>query len=453
MLNHLRIRNFKAWHDTGNIRLAPLTVFFGTNSSGKTSLHQLLLLLKQTAESPDRRQVLHLGDRRTAIDLGTFQDIVYRHDTSQPLHIELSWRMPQELQIRDPNSDRRYRGRNLRFAAEITQERTQVLVRRMGYHLGEQLSADLQRLENNGEGYELHAEHYELKRNRGRPGKLPPPARFYGFPDEAVAYYQNTGFLADLALQLELLLQRLYYLGPLRQYPERIYVWSGEVPAHVGWRGERAVDALLAAQDRRLNRAPKTHTEPFQKLVARWLRDLGVIESFSLKPIARQRKEYEVRVVTGSGQPEVNLTDVGFGVSQVLPVVVECFYVPAHSTVILEQPEIHLHPSVQAALADLFIEAIHAREDGKDRNLQLIIESHSEHFLRRLQRRIAEERLGHDQVALYACSPGEQGARLEPLEVDAYGNIRNWPEGFFGDEMGDLVAMTEAAMSRQQAEP
>ena len=73
MLTKLRIKNFKAWKDSGELRMAPLTVLFGTNSAGKTSIPQLLLLLKQTAESPDRQRALHLGDGRTLVDVGTFE--------------------------------------------------------------------------------------------------------------------------------------------------------------------------------------------------------------------------------------------------------------------------------------------------------------------------------------------------------------------------------------------
>ena len=86
----------------------------------------------------------------------------------------------------------------------------------------------------------------------------------------------------------------------------------------------------------------------------------------------------------------VDLPDVGFGISQVLPVLVQCFYAPPRSIIVIEQPEIHLHPSAQSALADVMIDVINSKENGNDRNIQLIIETHSEHFLRRLQRRIAE---------------------------------------------------------------
>ena len=91
MLTKLRLKNFKAWQDSGDIRLAPLTVLFGTNSAGKTSIPQLLLLLKQTAESPDRQRSLHLGDSRTLVDAGTFDDAVHGHDVSQPLELTLKW--------------------------------------------------------------------------------------------------------------------------------------------------------------------------------------------------------------------------------------------------------------------------------------------------------------------------------------------------------------------------
>jgi predicted ATPase len=114
----------------------------------------------------------------------------------------------------------------------------------------------------------------------------------------------------------------------------------------------------------------------------------------------------------------------------------------------MEQPELHLHPAVQSEMADLFVEAIHSRQQGEDRGIQFIIESHSEHFLHRLQRRIAEEGLKKEEVALYFCETVLGGSALHPLEVDLFGNITNWPKDFFGDDMSDLVAMTEAAARR-----
>jgi predicted ATPase len=140
----------------------------------------------------------------------------------------------------------------------------------------------------------------------------------------------------------------------------------------------------------------------------------------------------------------VFITDVGFGVSQILPVLTLCYYVPEGSILILEQPEIHLHPAVQATLADVLIDV------AQTRHIQIILESHSEHLLRRLQRRVAESEVAAEQMALYFCENHDGASQLTPLQMDEFGNISNWPEEFFGDELGELTAMALAAIERQQ---
>lgn len=452
MLTRLRFKNFKAWHDSGDIRLAPLTVLFGANSAGKTSIPQLLLLLKQTAESSDRQRALQLGDSRTPVDLGTYDDAAHNHDTSQPMEVELDWTLGEHLHVTDPWGKRDYEGSALSFHVSIgSDKRHQPLVRSLGYVLSKDgqtvLSVAMQRRET-GNKFDLSAQEYVLVRHPGRAWPLPEPVRYYGFPDEATAYYQNTAFLSDLVLELERVLKSVYYVGPLREYPKRLYLWSGETPDHVGTRGDRAVEAILAAGARTFNWKAKQKTKPLAELVAERLASMRLISEFQVRALGQHRKEYEVLVRTSPKLPEVKLTDVGFGVSQVLPVIVESLYVPRRSIVIFEQPEIHLHPRVQADLADLFVDAIRARENGIPRECQFIVESHSEHFLRRLQRRIAEEELSADDAALYFVHTDGGKARIEALKVDLFGNILNWPDGFFGDEMGDLVARSEAQARR-----
>ncbi len=124
MLTKLRLKNFKAWKDSGDIRLAPLTVLFGTNSAGKTSIPQLLLLLKQTAESSDRQRALQLGDSRTLVDVGTYDDAVHGHVISQPLELTLGWSLGQELSIHDPIANRDYSGEAIEFSARLEAERS-----------------------------------------------------------------------------------------------------------------------------------------------------------------------------------------------------------------------------------------------------------------------------------------------------------------------------------------
>lgn len=452
MLTQVRLRNFKAWMDSGDIRLAPLTVLFGTNSAGKTSIPQLLLLLKQTAESTDRQRALQLGDNRTLIDLGTYEEAVFGHDVDQPVEFDLKWTLDEPLVVIDPLGDLEISGSQLAFHVSVrADKRQQPIVESLSYQLlsGERraLVVSLER-RNGGEKFDLKIDGYKEVRHPGRAWPLPEPLRFYGFPDEATAYYQNTAFLSDLALQIERMLRSIYYVGPLREYPRRLYPWSGEVPDHVGERGDRAIESILAASERAYNFKPKQRTKTLEELVAERLESMKLIHSFDVRRLGKNRKEYEVLVRTHPKMPEVKLTDVGFGVSQLLPVIVESFYVPPRSIVIFEQPEVHLHPKVQADLADLFVDALHAREGGEPRNCQFIVESHSEHFLRRLQLRIAEKKLMPDQAALYFVHAGEEGARIEELKVDLFGNILNWPENFFGDEMADVVARAEAQSSR-----
>jgi len=337
----------------------------------------------------------------------------------------------------------------LAFEATVRNFGDRLVVQQFAYHLDDKRFGMQRALAKNGNGkdeYELVVENYEAKRNRGRPTSLPNPVKSYGFPDQVNASYQNVGFLSDLVLAFEQLFHDIYYLGPLREYPSRQYTWAGEQPRDVGPRGQLAVHALLASQrlGRVISRGKGKRRRSVEELVAYWLKELGLIDSFSLKPIAENRKDYEVRVKRSPRSADVPITDVGFGVSQVLPVLVLCYYAPEGSTLILEQPEIHLHPAVQSGLADVFIDAINTR------GIQIILESHSEHLLRRLQRRVAEGALNPQQTTFYFTRMGDEGASsLERLELDLFGNISNWPRDFFGDEMGDLVAMTEAAILRE----
>jgi predicted ATPase len=193
-----------------------------------------------------------------------------------------------------------------------------------------------------------------------------------------------------------MLFSRFYYLGPLREFPQRHYAWKGSEPADMGRRGERVVDAMLASQQRGAYISPgyKRRRQTLETRVAYWLKELGLISDFQVEPIREGNNIYQVRVQRTHSSAQVLITDVGFGVSQILPVIVLCYYVPEGSIILLEQPEIHLHPSVQSGLADVLIDAM------KNRNVQIVVESHSEHLLRRLQRRVAEEVITPEQTAL-----------------------------------------------------
>jgi predicted ATPase len=286
---------------------------------------------------------------------------------------------------------------------------------------------------------------FRFIRTLGRAWDLPGPIKSYAFPDQVKTYFQNSDFLSQFELAYEQQMDAIIHLGPFRDYPRREYTWSGARPVDVGRRGERVVDAILAATERAetRNMGPKKRRLSFQSFVAAWLQNMGLITDFSVDEIAKGSSLYRVSLQVDKKSPKVLLTDVGFGVSQVLPALVLLYYAPKKSTVMLEQPEIHLHPAVQAALADVILNAIETRD------IQVILESHSEHLLRRIQRRIAEEKFSNDDAKLYFCELANGQSRIERLDIDLFGRILNWPADFFGDEFGEIAAREEAALARQ----
>lgn len=455
MLNQLRIQNFKGWKDTGTIRLAPISLFFGANSSGKSSIGQFLMMLKQTVESPDRKAVFYPGGKNSAVQLGSYQEMVFHRDPENKIAFDYRWSLAEDLNFKDPLSDQIFSGDELDFSAEVElsdSTKNLLQVAKFKYRLfnrdTQSLSIDLSRKSDKRE-YTASAEQYSLVRKKMRAWALKDVVRFYGFPDEVVAYYQNADFVQDLNLAHEKLFNSIFYLGPLRTKAERLYTWSGITPESVGFAGENTVAAILAARDRKISLGYRKQVKPLEEIIALKLTEMSLIEDFRVNPISEQRQEYEVKVRTKGSKDWVDLPDVGFGISQVLPVLVQCFYAPAGSIILMEQPEIHLHPNAQSALADVMIDVINSRENGADRNIQIVIETHSEHFLRRLQRRIAEDSVPQEKVSAYFANIAKTPATLESLQIDIFGNIQNWPKDFFGDEMGDITEQAKAAMKKR----
>jgi predicted ATPase len=444
--------------------MAPITLFFGTNSSGKSSIGQFLMMLKQTVESSDRKAVFYPGGNNTAVHLGSYREMVSHHDIEHKIEFGYTWDVANGLNIKDPISELAYFGNSLDFRAKVgffEKGQNFLRVENLEYSLAKSIGASSptekaiefsvgMKLGNNSQDkYETYSDAYQLRRTTGRPWLSGAPVRFYGFPDEVVAYYQNAGFVQTLNLLHEKLFGSLFYLGPLRRKAERLYSWMGTEPESVGFDGENTIAAMLAARNRKINLRFKSHAKPFEEIIASKLKQLALIDEFKVNQIAPPRQEYEVKVCAEGSSDAVDLPDVGFGVSQVLPVLVQCFYAPANSVILMEQPEIHLHPSAQSALADVMIDVIKSREGGKDRNIQLIIETHSEHFLRRLQRRIAEDIVSQNDVSAYFANKTTSPSVLKPLQIDDCGNIGNWPEGFFGDEMADIIAQSKASLNRK----
>ena len=456
MLKHLSIKNFKGWKDTGNIELAPITVFFGSNSSGKSSIGQFLVMLKQTIQQPDRKTVLMLSGDKASVNLGTPADIFHNHDMNEKIQFEYDWDLEKRAEYGSGRS-RRYNAIKFQADIQVNNPEVQYLeVDQFSYGL---LQDDKQNLtvgmkkSDDGSGsrnYELFSEVEELKRTKGRPWKLPEPMKYYGFPDAALAYYQDSDFLQDLNLHQENLFNKFYYLGPLRSKSSRIYSWAGTNPDSVGDDGRYTIQAILSAkhEGRKLGFSPRMHYKPFEAVIGTALKKMGLIEEYRINRI-ENRQDYEVKVKIKGSSEYVSLPDVGFGVSQVLPVIVQLFYAPSGSVIFIEQPEIHLHPKAQTLLADVIIDAVNMRENSEDRKIQVIIETHSEYLLRRLQMRISDKTMKSEDLRAYFAHNKTSGSVLEELKVDTYGNILNWPEGFLGDMEKDMYDQAMNAMNRR----
>ena len=456
MLTKLRIENFKGWKDTGIIKMAPITLFFGPNSSGKSSIGQFLMMLKQTVESADRKAVLYPGGKNSAVQLGSYQQMVFQRNTQSKIAFDYEWELSRTLRIKNPKG-RSYSGNAVSFDAEIglaDKDQKSLVLNHFKYGLINNegrptFSIGMRRGSGLKSEYHVKAVGYPLKRKQGRAWNPGSTVRFYGFPDEVVAYHQNADFVQEFNLEHERLFHSVFYLGPLRTKTDRVYSWTGTEPEDVGYSGEQTIAAILAARRRRISLGFKCTAKPFEEIMSLELKRMGLIENFEVKPISEERQEYEVKVRTKGSNDWVDLPDVGFGISQVLPVLVQCFYAPQHSIIIMEQPEVHLHPKAQAALADVMIDVVKSRESGANRNIQLIIETHSEHFLRRLQRLIATDEVEQSSVSAYFADITTSPAELRPLEIDMFGNILNWPKDFFGDEMADIIGQAEAAMRKR----
>ncbi|RMG49112.1 MAG: DUF3696 domain-containing protein [Acidobacteria bacterium] len=241
-------------------------------------------------------------------------------------------------------------------------------------------------------------------------------------------------YFQTISDSLETVFRRLFYIGPLRKAPERIYFTSGQTPQDVGMSGERVAEVLWIAHRTR-GRERRLLDE-----IQQWLGKFGIASQLELEPLGETN--YRVMLIDPSTRIEVNLADVGFGASQVLPVIVECLYAPEGSLLLMEQPEIHLHPKAQATLGDLFIEAVR-RGDR-----QLIVETHSEHVLSRVRRRMAEGKIAPDEVAIYYFQPTSKGTRVQEIKLNEYGQYEEFPEGFFEEDLIEAFEHMDAIRKR-----
>ena len=454
----IRIQNFKSFYDSKWIQLRPLTILLGPNNAGKTSFFLPLLALKQTIDSPNEE--IGFKTKGPYVDLGLYRDIVHRHVLSKPMKFSLKLLTergrkrpkslepvgsypPGEVTFEFSNSSTGYP--ELR-SFEVRDIYDRLFLKRTRLEKGKfGLRYKVKRPE----------EHTPLLNRFLKAIKEQDPYYFL-FDDDFIVevlkrevYTEGTrsadrklnevtipAYVAKYSAAVRIVLMatwsfldRILFLGPLRQAPQRYYESNEEATSYVGPRGEHTANVLL-------HRFGNTAAS---KNLKKWLGMFDLASDFKAESQRRDSKMFTVQLKTGTAR-FVNVADMGFGCSQLLPLIVQGLIAKKNTLIIAEQPEIHLNPKLQTTVGDLLV---HFVKEGK----QVLLETHSEHIILRLRTLVAEGRIKPDQVALYFVEKKGSASKMRAIQIDAKGRMKGkWPKDFFADGLQQAVKLANAQM-------
>jgi hypothetical protein len=479
MLTQLVVENFKALKGRHVIPLAPITLVYGPNSAGKSSVMQALLLLKQSLDAG------RFTPRGRLVDLGSFESAVWGHDLTRPIRLGVTFRNTvcfPDVEVRSLANwvPSQHYGAVLTFLAQRTGrgdtarvrldacrfhadgrdpfgERAPIDVRlRYDARVNSQARFDWQyRFHGKGSGAWVRRllEHsglphgpafvadmaaytrtallpHEIARKSAMERGPVPLEPGQSLSDVTPLAWTGAQGLTDLRENIESTMSTLRYIGPLRIRPGRTHSPLDEGAEYVGSSGEHTLQQLWRARRRE------------GKLAAfdRWLSALDIPYRVEVEPAGDEvlGDGIKTRLVDLRTKVRVGLPDVGSGVGQVLPLLVQAASEYAQ-ILCVEQPELHLHPRAQSALGDVFLESTESREDGDPYAVQWLVETHSETLLLRLKRRIREGKLWASNVSVLYVEPGRGGSVVKRLRLDERGDfIDDWPHGFFEESFNEL---------------
>lgn len=499
MITKISLKNFKAFKDLNELRIKPVTILCGTNSCGKTSILQSILLTKQTLESQNPNQTILLNGR--FVHMGPFENIIFQKNLNEAMSFEFTFNVTKGLRQARPRrtfyrshflmreffptipTERRFEGIDhyLHFKVSLKtklpkSKRADIhtcLVDYFGFR-AETMTGKAQSIP--GASIDLtlrESDKYIVKWDNLRnisvsssqkekkiSGELISKVIFNNFcpvsfiqdPSEGYeGFWPIEGLIYRINDFLQNLLGSYTYIGPLREEPSRRYIYENEI-VEIGTKGENAAYIYSREQDREIvdHFFLDTNKEAFiqkkkRKLssaVQDWLNLMG-IHDFRPQSV---REIIYLNLDSGtSSRTRVNIADVGFGVSQIFPIILEGLRMPLQNTLILEQPEIHLHPNLQMQMADYFIALALS---GK----KVIVETHSDHVINRLVRRIVEDENNKlkDLIALYFITPKGDGSFCKEIEIDDNQGIVNWPKDFFDQTASEQERIIRAGLMKRK---
>ncbi|MEW9912214.1 DUF3696 domain-containing protein [Bacillus pacificus] len=256
----------------------------------------------------------------------------------------------------------------------------------------------------------------------------------------------------ELIRYLNFYASNIFYIGPFRKTPERSYRYRENAVNYVGHDGEFA--PAILGQDIRKG---KQLINQVSNWLSKNLNHRIDVEDLIGSEYGGRTDLFRLMVTDEITGQKNNLIDVGHGLSQLIPIVVQTFLHQSKTSYdakrslaklhIIEQPELHLHPSAQACLIDLFIEG--TRENYGFKN-KFLVETHSEHMIIRLRRYIVEGKINPEEVAIYYKKLKSKNHNIiRKLKIDEFGNISNWPEGFFEEDYNEVLKLRSSLHEKQ----
>lgn len=447
----LDIKNFKRFETTSIDLTSKINILLGPNSSGKSSIIKALLAMKQTASPANENEAL--AAQGEYVDLGVYKDYVYNHQVGKKIGLCLT------IANLTHNISNQVDPPITRFNITIGHDHVTQQARLFDIHINEGLGEDFylnitKKKTRDSFNIVLSEKSAQLISERFRRGVLDEKLAFSSSwttgisvridnqykiePDrpEDKNEFSLKHFPANLAKHVignvfKMLEKEVFYIGPLRKSPARSYSRTGHLLS-VGAAGEHTPSVLAnlkaqASKERSINPVHRGRLSQLEN----WMAAL-----FPKIKVDTRSVEELVKLVISRGDTEGDaISDVGFGISQVLPILVQIAVMPDGSTLLIEQPELHLHPSVQTKLAEVIGSA---SKSGR----RFIVETHSEHFVRGLQLAISENRVSRDSKTPKGLSRAdvnfiyipEAPKKPHTMEVNEWGEFESdWPSGFFDE--------------------